>query len=135
MCSVGLIAFMISSLLMESSQCSLMPVTSCNQLHAPVRRRERGKIGSRQCIRSCILKRLLETPFPSKRSLTSGGGQFPQLNYPSEFADSTGWQAYINGKPFAGDFRTIPLQAHTLITLAYQGSGIHPPTSFDWGNL
>src|SRR6266566_5404810 len=70
-----------------------------------------------------------------KNLLDIWGDRFPQLSYPSQFSDATGWQAYVNGKPFTGDFRTIPLQAHTLITLAYNSPGAQPDTSFDWNGL
>src|SRR6266700_3120785 len=70
-----------------------------------------------------------------KNLLDIWGGRFPQLSYPSKLSDATGWQAYVNGKPFTGDFRTIPLQAHTLITLAYNSPGAQPDTSFDWNGL
>src|SRR6266566_3501100 len=78
---------------------------------------------------------------PSGRSFTLGnfldiwGKRFAQLGYPSELDQSDGWQAYINGKPFAGDFHTIPLQAHTLITLAYHSPGVKPDTTYDWNGL
>ena len=48
---------------------------------------------------------------------------------------SEGWQAYVDGKPFSGDFRTIPLQAHTLVTLAYHSLGIQPDSTFNWNGL
>src|SRR5438132_8900360 len=41
--------------------------------------------------------------------------RFQQLGYPGQLSDSTGWQVYVNGKPFTGDFHKIPLQSHTLI--------------------
>ena len=70
-----------------------------------------------------------------KNLLDIWGDRFPQLSYPSQLSDATGWQAYVNGKPFTGDFRTIPLQAHTLITLAYNSPGAQPNTTFDWNGL
>jgi hypothetical protein len=60
---------------------------------------------------------------------------FPQLGYPSELNQKVGWTAYVNGKPFSGDFHAIPLQAHTLITLAYNSPGVQPDTSFNWNGL
>lgn len=61
--------------------------------------------------------------------------RFSTLGYPSELTQTAGWQAYVNGKPFTGDFHTIPLQAHALITLTYNSPGIHPDTSFAWNGL
>lgn len=78
---------------------------------------------------------------PSGRSFTLGnfldiwGKRFPQLGYPSQLSDPTGWQIYVNGKPFTGPVRTVVLQAHTLITLAYHSPGVQPDTQFDWNDL
>ena len=89
--------------------------------------------------------RAADVPFaieaPSGRSFTLGNfldiwrKRFAQLGYPSELDQSDGWQAYVNGKPFAGDFHTIPLQAHTLITLAYHSPGVKPDTTYNWNGL
>ncbi len=78
---------------------------------------------------------------PSGRAFTLGnfldiwGDRFPQLGYPSQLDQSTGWQVYVNGKPYTGDFHSIPLQAHSLITLAYESPGVKPDTTFNWGDL
>jgi len=63
------------------------------------------------------------------------GQRFQQLGYPSQLSAATGWQVYVNGKPFSGNFRTIPLQSHTLITLAYNSSGVQPDTTYTWNGL
>jgi hypothetical protein len=63
------------------------------------------------------------------------GQRFQQLGYPSQLSDDTGWQVYVNGKPFRGNFRTIPLQSHTLITLAYNSPGVQPDTTYPWNGL
>ena len=63
------------------------------------------------------------------------GQRFQQLGYPSQLSDATGWQIYVNGKPFRGNFRTIPLQSHTLITLAYNSPGVQPDTTYPWNGL
>ncbi|WP_161977647.1 hypothetical protein [Dictyobacter kobayashii] len=47
----------------------------------------------------------------------------------------TNWQAYVNGKPYSGDFHNIPLEAHTLVTLAYNSPGITPDTTYAWQGL
>ena len=57
---------------------------------------------------------------------------FQQLGYPSELNQTTGWQVYVAGKPFTGDLRAIPLQSHTLITLAYNSPGVQPDTTYPW---
>jgi hypothetical protein len=58
--------------------------------------------------------------------------RFQQLGYPSQLDPSGGWQVYVNGKPFTGDLHTIPLQSHTLITLAYNSPSVQPDTNFNW---
>jgi|SRR5713226_4377465 len=63
------------------------------------------------------------------------GQRFQQVGYPSQLSDATGWQVYVNGKPFRGNFHTIPLQSHTLITLAYNSPGIQPDTTYTWNGL
>lgn len=70
-----------------------------------------------------------------KNFLDIWGGRFTQLGYPSQLSHPSGWQAYVNGKPFTGDFRTIPLQSQTLVTLAYNSPGVKPDTTYDWSGL
>jgi hypothetical protein len=61
--------------------------------------------------------------------------RFQQLGYPNQLADPTGWQAYVGGQRFTGDLRDIPLERHTLITLAYNSPGVTPDTSYPWDDL
>jgi len=65
------------------------------------------------------------------------GQQFSALKYPPELDQhgGAGWQVYVNGKLYNGDFHNIPLTAHTLITLAYNTSGITPDTTYQWNGL
>ena len=58
--------------------------------------------------------------------------QFSQLNYPTELDQKTGWQVYVNGKLYAGDWRNIPLTAHAAITMAYNSPNVKPDTSFNF---
>ena len=60
--------------------------------------------------------------------------EFPSVGYPPQL-DQTGWQAYVNGKLYTGDFHKIPLQAHTLITLAYNTPHVVPDTTYNWNGL
>lgn len=60
------------------------------------------------------------------------GKQFQQLQYPFELSQANGWQAYINGKPYTGSWRNIPLQNHAAITIAYNSPNIKPDTSFNF---
>lgn len=75
------------------------------------------------------------TTFTLKHFLDIWKGQFAPLGYPGELDSSSGWQVYVDGKPFCGDFRTIPLHDHTLITLAFNSPGVSPDTSYPWNGL
>ena len=59
---------------------------------------------------------------------------FPTLGYPPQLGQ-TGWQAYVDGKLYTGDFHKIPLVAHTLITLAYNSPNAVPDTTYNWNGL
>jgi hypothetical protein len=59
---------------------------------------------------------------------------FPTLGYPSQL-DQTGWQVYVNGKPYTGDFHKIPLAAHALVTLMYNSPQAVPDTTYQWNGL
>jgi hypothetical protein len=78
---------------------------------------------------------------PSQQSFALGtffqewSTRFPQMTYPTELDSTSGWVAYVDGKPYKGDFHTIPLVAHTLITLAYNSPGIKPDTTYAWQQL
>lgn len=63
------------------------------------------------------------------------GNQFASLSYPPELDQNYGWQAWVNGKPYTGDFRKIPLNKYTLVTLAYNSPGVKPDTTYDWSGL
>lgn len=75
---------------------------------------------------------------PVRKTYTLGnffdiwGKQFSQLNYPLQADSSTGWTAYVNGVPYNGGFRNIPLTDQTSVTIAYNSPNITPEKSFDW---
>lgn len=63
--------------------------------------------------------------------LTIWHAGFARLNFPPELLQSTGWQIFINGKPFDGIVTSplnteVPLNSHAAITLEY-GSPNPPP--------
>lgn len=70
-----------------------------------------------------------------KNLLDIWSGHFSQLGYPGELNQTARWQVYVDGKPFKGNFHTIPLRAHTVITLAYNSPGVHPNTNINWNGL
>lgn len=61
--------------------------------------------------------------------------QFSQLQYPAQLDTTSGWQSYVDGKPYSGDFNAIPLNPHALITLAYHSPGVKPDTIYNWNGL
>ncbi|MBX5450946.1 hypothetical protein [Thermogemmatispora sp.] len=63
--------------------------------------------------------------------------EFSQLGegFPSQLDQSVGWTVYVNGQPYHGDFHTLQLQAHELITLAYNSPSVQPDTVYNWGSL
>ena len=61
--------------------------------------------------------------------------QFSQLQYQNQLSSTEGWQVYVDGKPYSGDFNQIELKAHQLITLAYNSPDIKPDTIYNWGQL
>jgi hypothetical protein len=60
---------------------------------------------------------------------------FSALGYPAQLNSTDGWQVYINGKPFSGDFHNIQLEEHQLITLAYNSPNVTPDTIYNWGSV
>lgn len=56
----------------------------------------------------------------------------PLQSPPFQLDQSSGWQVYVDGKPYTGDFRNIELSAHTLVTMAYNTTGYQPDTTFNW---
>ena len=78
---------------------------------------------------------------PTQKNYTLGNffdewsQRFSSLSYPSELDLTSGWQIWVNGKPYSGDFRNIQLTAHELITLAYNSPNAKPDKTYSWGNL
>lgn len=60
---------------------------------------------------------------------------FNSLGYPAALNQKYGWTVYVNGKLYTGDYRKIPMKAHTLITMGYNSPGIKPDTSYNWNGL
>jgi hypothetical protein len=60
---------------------------------------------------------------------------FSTLGYPSQLDLTSGWQVWVDGKPYNGDFHNITLKAHQLITIAYNSPGVKPDTTYNWNGL
>lgn len=80
---------------------------------------------------------------PPKHTFTLGNfldvwaERFTSLQFPSQLNQpgGTGWQVYVNGQLVGGNFYTIVLKAHMLITLAYNSPNAKPDTSYAWNGL
>ena len=75
---------------------------------------------------------------PNTKTFTLGnfadiwGQRFSQLNYPIELNSTSGWQVYVNGNAYSGNWRDVPLTSHAAITIAYNSPNIKPDTSFNF---
>lgn len=78
---------------------------------------------------------------PVQRTYTLGNffdvwsQRFAQLGYPAQLGQANGWQIYVNGQAYKGDFRSIPMEDHTLVTMAYNSPGVRPETTYNWNGL
>lgn len=78
---------------------------------------------------------------PVQRTYTLGNffdvwsGRFAQLGYPAQLSQANGWQVYVNGQAYKGNFRSIPMDDHTLVTLAYNSPDVKPETIYNWNGL
>jgi len=48
---------------------------------------------------------------------------------------ASGWQVYVNGQLYKGSFRNIPMDDHTLVTMAYNSPSVKPETVYNWNGL
>ncbi len=60
--------------------------------------------------------------------------QFQSLGFPNELLLS-GWKIWINGKVYNGSLTSVPLDAHNIITLAYNSPNVKPATTYAWNGL
>ena len=76
--------------------------------------------------------------FPRQGTPTLGnfldiwGQSFNSLGFQNELASSAGWTVYVNGEKVNENFNQLVLQAHQVITIAYNSPNITPDTSFNW---
>lgn len=59
-------------------------------------------------------------------------GPFQTLQYIPELDQTNGWQVYVDGKLYTGDFHKLELKSHELITMAYNSPDIQPDTTYSW---
>lgn len=78
---------------------------------------------------------------PVQRTYTLGNffdvwsGRFAQLGYPAQLSQANGWQVYVNSRVYKENFRSIPMEDHTLVTLAYNSPNVKPETAYNWNGL
>ena len=78
---------------------------------------------------------------PTQKDYTLGNffdewsANFSSLGYPSQLALTSGWQIWVDGKPYTGDFHNITLTSHKLISMAYNSPGVKPDTTYAWNGL
>lgn len=51
---------------------------------------------------------------------------------PAQLEQTNGWQIYVDGKLYPGDFHDIVLQVHLLITMGYNSPHMIPETFYNW---
>lgn len=61
--------------------------------------------------------------------------KFQNLGFPRQLFLNSGWTIWINGQRYPGTLESIPLAAHSLITLAYNSPNVTPDTHYIWGRL
>lgn len=61
--------------------------------------------------------------------------QFASLGLPSQLLLNPGWKIWINGKVYSGTLSSIPLEAHNVITMAYNSPNVKPATTYNWNGL
>ncbi len=60
---------------------------------------------------------------------------FNSLGFPTELLLNSGWKVWINGKVFNGTLTSVPLNAHNIITVAYNSPSVKPQTTYAWNGL
>lgn len=84
---------------------------------------------------------VLHIESPTQKLYTLGNffdewsGQFSSLGFPSELNVTTGWQVWVNGKVYSGDFHNVQLNSHALVTMAFNSPGVKPDTTYSWNGL
>ncbi len=58
--------------------------------------------------------------------------QAQQISFPTQLASSSGWTIYVNGKAVTGNFKSISLNPHDLITIMYNSPNAKPVTTYNW---
>jgi hypothetical protein len=71
-------------------------------------------------------------PFMLGQFLDEWNQQFNSLGFPQQLLLSSGWTIWVNGKAYHGSLTSVPLNAHDLITIAYNSPNAKPDTTYAW---
>lgn len=74
-------------------------------------------------------------PFTLGQFLDEWNQQFNSLGFPQQLLLTTGWTIWVNGQPYHKSLNSVPLDAHDLITVAYNSPNVKPDTTFNWNGL
>lgn len=74
-------------------------------------------------------------PFTLGQFLDEWNQQFNSLGFPQQLLLTSGWTIWVNGTPYHGSLSSVQLDAHDLITIAYNSPGVKPDTTFNWNGL
>jgi hypothetical protein len=78
----------------------------------------------------------VDEPFVLGQFIDEWNQQFNSLGFPSQLLLSKGWTIWINGKVYHGSLKNVPLNEHTMITIAYGSTkGVKPVTVYNWSGL
>lgn len=74
-------------------------------------------------------------PFTLGQFLDEWNQQFNSLGYPSQLLLTSGWTIWVNGHKYNGSLSSVPLNAHDIITIAYNSPNAKPMTVYNWNGL
>lgn len=74
-------------------------------------------------------------PFTLGQFFDEWDQQFQSLGFPSQLLLSSGWTVWVNGKVYTHPLTTVPLESHTIVTIAYNSPNAKPATSYAWNGL
>ena len=74
-------------------------------------------------------------PFTLGQFIDEWNQQFNSLGFPSQLLLNSGWTIWVNGQPYHGSLSSVPLDAHNIITIAYNSPNAKPMTTYAWNGL
>lgn len=74
-------------------------------------------------------------PFTLGQFIAEWDQQFNSLGFPSQLLLTKGWTIWVNGHPYTGHLNDVTLNAHDMITIAYNSPNAKPVTTYNWSGL